>query len=214
LPVSLLADRPIRRWAAVAKSGADILLGGALALLLLPVFALVALGIKLESSGPIIFKQRRHMSDNREFDIYKFRTMRSKTSSDLCALVQTSRRDERITRMGRLLRSTSLDELPQLFNVLKGEMSLVGPRPHAIDMRTEDLLGHEITDTYSHRHRVKPGITGWSQVNGARGATHTMEQLRHRVELDLYYIENWSLLLDLKILALTPTEVIKRTNAY
>jgi len=214
VPVSLLADRPIRRWDAVIKAGEDVVIGGILTLMLLPVLAVIALAIKLDSPGPIIFKQRRHTFNNREFDIYKFRTMCWSPAAAAGNLKQTSRHDDRITRMGRFLRSSSLDELPQLFNVLKGDMSLVGPRPHAVNMRTEDRLGPEITDLYAHRHRVKPGITGWSQVNGARGATDTTAQLRRRVELDLHYIENWSLLLDLKILALTPREVIKRTNAY
>jgi Undecaprenyl-phosphate glucose phosphotransferase len=214
LPVSLLADRPIRRWNAVLKAGEDFLIGGIATVLLLPVLAIIALAIRLDGAGPIIFKQRRHAVNNREFYIYKFRTMRWNPAAATEGLKQTSRFDPRVTRVGRFLRSTSLDELPQLFNVLKGDMSLVGPRPHAVNMRTEDRLGHEITDTYAHRHRVKPGITGWSQVNGARGATNTTAQLRRRVELDLHYIENWSLLLDLKILALTPREVLKRTNAY
>jgi Undecaprenyl-phosphate glucose phosphotransferase len=214
LPVSLLADRPIKRWDAVIKAAEDFLLGGIVTLFLLPVLALVALAIKLDSPGPIIFKQRRHALNNREFDIYKFRTMDWNPATAVADLRQTSRQDHRITRVGRYLRSSSLDELPQLFNVLKGDMSLVGPRPHAVNMRTEDQLGSEITDMYAQRHRVKPGITGWSQVNGARGATDTTAQLRRRVELDLHYIENWSLLLDLSILALTPREVIKRTNAY
>jgi len=214
VPVSLLADRPIRRWDAVTKEAEDLLIGGILTLLLLPVLAIIALAIKLNSPGPIIFKQRRHTFNNREFDIYKFRTMRWNPTAAVESLKQTSRHDDRVTRVGRFLRASSLDELPQLFNVLRGEMSLVGPRPHAVNMRTEDRLGSEITDMYAHRHRVKPGITGWSQVNGARGATHTTAQLRRRVELDLHYIENWSLLLDLKILVLTPGEVIKRTNAY
>jgi len=119
-----------------------------------------------------------------------------------------------VTAVGRVLRSWSLDELPQLFNVLRGEMSLVGPRPHAVNMRTEDRLGPEITELYSHRHRIRPGITGWSQINGARGATDTTAQLCRRIDFDLYYIDHWSLLLDLKILALTAREVVKRTNAY
>ncbi|MHB8624453.1 MAG: undecaprenyl-phosphate glucose phosphotransferase [Sulfuricaulis sp.] len=214
LPVSLLADRPIKRWDAVIKGTEDYLIASLLTLLLLPIFAIVALTIKLDSPGPIIFKQRRHAFNNHEFDIYKFRTMRWTSTSPSQDLKQTSRNDDRITRVGRFLRSSSLDELPQLFNVLKGDMSLVGPRPHAVNMRVEDRLGHEITDMYAHRHRVKPGITGWSQVNGSRGAVDIAEQLRRRIELDLFYIENWSLLLDLKILLLTFREVIKRTNAY
>jgi exopolysaccharide biosynthesis polyprenyl glycosylphosphotransferase len=213
VPVSLLADRPIQRWDAVVKGAEDLIIGGIITISLLPVLALIALAIRLDGPGPIIFKQRRHALNNREFDVYKFRTMRW-SDPVIDSLRQTSRNDSRITRIGRLLRSSSLDELPQLFNVLKGEMSLVGPRPHAVDMRTEERLGHEITDMYAHRHRVKPGITGWSQVNGARGATDTTAQLQRRVELDLHYIANWSLLLDLRILALTARVVIGRTNAY
>jgi Undecaprenyl-phosphate glucose phosphotransferase len=212
--VSLLADRPIKSWHAAIKTAEDVLIGGAVTLLLLPVLALVAVAVRLESPGPVIFKQRRYAENNREFDIYKFRTMRWNATDATQDLLQTSRCDGRITRVGRFLRASSLDELPQLFNVLKGDMSLVGPRPHAVNMRTEDRLGHEITELYVHRHRVKPGITGWSQVNGARGATDTTAQLLRRVTLDLHYIENWSLWLDLKILALTAREVIKRTNAY
>ena len=212
--VTPLADRPIKRWDAVVKTGVDLLIGGLVTVLLLPLLAIIALAIRIDSPGPVIFKQRRHAQNNREFEIYKFRTMRWNASAAAEDLRQTNRRDERITSLGRLLRASSLDELPQLFNVLKGDMSLVGPRPHAVDMRTEGRLGHEITDLYPQRHRVKPGITGWSQVNGARGATDTVEQLRRRVTLDLHYIENWSLLLDLKILALTAREVIKGNNAY
>ena len=214
VPVTLLADRPIRRWGAVIKGGEDFVLGAIITLMLLPVMALVALAIRLDSPGPIIFKQRRHAFNNSEFDIYKFRSMRWTPAATSTELKQTSRNDDRITWIGRFLRSSSLDELPQLFNVLKGEMSLVGPRPHAVNMRTEDRLGSEIIDVYAHRHRVKPGITGWSQVNGARGATDTMEQLKRRIELDLYYVENWSLLFDFKILLMTVREVMKKTNAY
>ncbi len=214
MPVMLLADRPIKRWSAVLKGAEDALLSRILVLLLLPLMGLIALAIKLDSPGPVIFKQRRHAFNNSEFDIYKFRTMRFSEELSGDSLQQTSRLDRRITGIGRFLRSTSLDELPQLFNVLKGEMSLVGPRPHAVNMRTVDRLGSEITAKYAHRHRVKPGMTGWSQVNGARGATTTTAQLRRRVALDLMYIDNWSLWLDLKILVLTCREVWNRTNAY
>ena len=214
VPVQRLADRPIGRWDAVAKGAEDLLLGGLITLLLLPLLALIALAVRLDSPGPVIFRQRRHALDNREFDIFKFRSMTWNPAAASAGLQQTARGDARITRVGRFLRASSLDELPQLFNVLQGTMSLVGPRPHATDMRTEQRLGADITDLYAHRHRVKPGITGWAQVNGARGATDTTAQLARRVELDLDYIEHWSLLLDLKILLKTPRSVFKATNAY
>ncbi len=214
LPVNLLANRPIERWNSVSKRGEDLLIASLVGLLLLPLLACIAVAIKLSSPGPIIFKQRRHAVNNREFDIYKFRTMRWSPLAATEGLQQTSRNDTRITFVGRLLRATSFDELPQLLNVLKGEMSLVGPRPHAVEMRTDGRLGHEILEEYPHRHRVKPGMTGWSQVNGARGATHTMPQLRRRLELDLHYINNWSLLLDLKILFKTPAAILRGTNAF
>ena len=213
LPVALLVDRPLRGWGAVVKRLEDIVLASTLLILSLPIFAVIALAVWVDSPGPIIFRQRRHGWNNRSFDVLKFRTMRWMPSDSL-ALVQTSRQDERIAKVGRLLRRTSLDELPQLFNVLKGDMSLVGPRPHAVDMRTEDRLGHEIVDEYPHRHRVKPGITGWAQVNGCRGATQTAEQVRRRVELDLFYAENWSVLLDLKILLKTLGCVVSGKNAF
>ena len=138
VPVTLLADRPIRRWGAVIKGGEDFIIGGIITLLLLPFMALVALAIRIDSPGPIIFKQRRHAFNNSEFYIYKFRSMRWAPAAATGELKQTARNDDRITWIGRFLRSSSIDELPQLFNVLKGEMSLVGPRPHAVNMRTED----------------------------------------------------------------------------
>jgi len=213
LPVTLLADRPIKRWNAVVKAMEDFLLGAVITALLAPLMLLIAVAIKFDSPGPILFKQRRHASNNVVFDIYKFRTMRWCPGADGGILRQTCRNDDRITRLGRFLRASSLDELPQLFNVLRGEMSLVGPRPHAVDMRTEQRLGHEIIDTYPHRHRVKPGITGWSQVHGLRGATETADELRRRVEFDLYYVEHWSLGLDLTILLMTVWVVLRGTNA-
>ncbi len=214
VPVERLVDRPIGRWDAVLKGAEDLLLGSLITLALLPVLALIALAVRLDSPGPVIFRQRRHALDNRVFDIFKFRTMTWNPAAATTGLQQTGRGDSRITRVGRFLRASSLDELPQLFNVLQGTMSLVGPRPHATDMRTEQRLGEDITDLYAHRHRVKPGITGWAQVNGARGATDTTAQLARRVELDLDYIEHWSLWLDLKILLLTAPAVLKRTNAF
>ena len=213
-PVTVLADRPIRQWSAVFKSCWDLMLSTLISLLLLPLLACIALVIRLDSPGPVLFKQRRHGFNNTEFDIYKFRTMRSDPVTGSDSLQQTARGDARITRVGGFLRKWSLDELPQVFNVLEGSMSLVGPRPHAVNMRTEAQLGEEIIPVYPHRHRVKPGITGWSQINGARGATDTVEQLRRRVELDLYYIEHWSPLLDIRILTRTFKAVLRATNAY
>ena len=214
LPVTLLADRPLKRWDVLIKSAEDVILGGLITLMLSPLLMIIALAVRLDSPGPVIFRQRRHTWNNREFDVYKFRTMKWAPQKSGEPLRQTARDDDRVTCIGRFLRKTSLDELPQLFNVLKGEMSLVGPRPHAVNMRTEDRLGHEIIDTYAHRHRVKPGMTGWSQVNGFRGATETVEQLRRRVELDLYYVDHWSLWFDLKILLMTFWVVVRGTNAH
>jgi Undecaprenyl-phosphate glucose phosphotransferase len=212
--VSLLADRPLRRRDELVKGGVDLVVGGLLTLMLLPLLLLIAAVVKLDSPGPAIFRQRRHAVNGQEFNIFKFRTMRWEKVPPGAALEQTSRQDRRVTPVGRFLRASSLDELPQLFNVMRGEMSLVGPRPHAVNMRTEDRLGPEITQAYAQRNRVKPGITGWAQINGARGATDTTSQLKRRVELDLHYIDNWSLLLDLRILARTFKEVVRSTDAY
>ncbi len=203
-----LIKRPIREWGRVIKAAEDILI----ALLVLPpallVMAVIAIAIRVDTRGPVLFRQFRHGWNNSEFQVLKFRTMEWWGTLDGTGAQQTRRNDTRITRVGRFLRRTSLDELPQLFNVLRGEMSLVGPRPHPVAMRTEDRLGHEITPEYSHRHRVKPGLTGLAQINGCRGATETAEQMRRRVAYDNSYIESWSMLLDLKILALTPLRVV------
>jgi Undecaprenyl-phosphate glucose phosphotransferase len=212
--VGLLAERPIPHWHAVVKRTEDVLVGSCAALLLLPLMLLIALAIKMTSAGPVLFTQTRHGRNNREFEIYKFRSMRLEAAADDGTIRQTERDDVRVTPLGRVLRATSMDELPQLFNVLAGDMSLVGPRPHAIQMRTAELLGSEIHEHYLHRHRVKPGITGWAQVNGARGATATAAQMERRVELDLHYIEHWSLWLDLRILVMTIGVVMRRTNAF
>ena len=173
-----------------------------------PLLICTSLAIKMDSAGPVVFRQRRNGFNQKKFVIYKFRTM--SVLEDGNRVVQAQRHDDRITRVGRFLRRTSIDELPQLFNVLRGEMSLVGPRPHAL---AHDHEYTELIDDYCMRHHVKPGITGWAQVNGFRGETPRREQMQKRVELDLWYINNRSLLLDLRILFRTCTEVLKH-DAY
>ena len=214
MPLMVLSNRPIGRWDHAIKTALDLSVGLLVTLLLSPLLLVVALLIRLDSPGPVLFVQRRHGFDNAEFDIYKFRTMRLPPAVGNGVLKQTARSDPRVTSIGRVLRKWSLDELPQLLNVLNGSMSLVGPRPHAVNMRTQQRLGQEITDAYCHRHRVKPGITGWSQVNGSRGATDTVEQLRRRIELDLYYVDHWSLMLDIRILLATFRAVIRTADVY
>lgn len=203
LPMTVVADRPLKPWDILAKAVFDKLGAVLLLILLSPLLLAVMIAVGLTSPGPIIFRQDRQGWCSRSFVVFKFRTMRA---ADMSAppLFQTLRHDARCTRVGRVLRCCSLDELPQLWNVLRGEMSLVGPRPHADNLHDFDRAGREIVADYAQRHRVKPGITGWAQVHGARGATATLEQLRRRVAYDLYYIENWSLLLDLRILLRTP----------
>ena len=214
-PLIVLANRPFDRGGRVFKSIFDRLAAVAAIVFLSPVLALAAIAVRLDSPGPVIFRQGRHGWNNTEFQVYKFRTMRWQAGPAGDGAVQTRRGDRRVTCVGAFLRKTSIDELPQLFNVLTGTMSLVGPRPHPVVMRTEDRLGEEIIAEYSHRHRVKPGITGWAQIHGHRGATQTAEQVRSRVEHDLYYIDNWSFLLDLRILVLTPFKIVfQRTNAF
>jgi Undecaprenyl-phosphate glucose phosphotransferase len=213
LPFYALAERPLRPWGLIVKRGEDILLGSLALLLLGPLMCFIALAVRLDSPGPALFRQPRHGFNNREIEVYKFRSMRA-DMADATGGIQTRRGDARITRLGSLLRRTSLDELPQLLNVLKGDMSLVGPRPHPVGMRTQDRLCHEIVETYVHRHRVKPGITGWAQVNGYRGATNDAHHLVKRVEFDLFYIQNWSLFFDLKIMLKTITSILTTENAF
>jgi Undecaprenyl-phosphate glucose phosphotransferase len=215
LPLFVLASRAIGCWGLVQKEIEDKVVGLLLLLASLPLMGLIALAIRLDSPGPVIFVQRRHGWNNREFEIFKFRTMRAEPHRPADRVQQTERNDRRVTRVGAALRRMSLDELPQLLNVLRGDMSLVGPRPHPVVMRTESRLCNEIVAEYAHRHRVKPGITGWAQIHGCRGATQTAAQVRRRVELDIEYIENWSVLLDLKILLLTPVKLVfDRGNAF
>ena len=179
-----------------------------------PIMLLAALAIKLDSRGPILFKQKRYGFNNELIEVYKFRSMHV-DQCDATASKLVQKDDPRVTRVGRFIRKTSLDELPQLFNVVfKGNLSLVGPRPHAVHAKAEDKVYDEAVDGYFARHRVKPGITGWAQVNGWRGETDTQEKIQRRVEHDLYYIENWSVLFDLYIMAKTPFALAKTENAY
>jgi Undecaprenyl-phosphate glucose phosphotransferase len=187
----------------------DIVVASLALLLLLPVMALTAIAIKLDGPGPVIFRQHRKGFNGRQFVMFKFRTMTVQENGPVMA--QATRDDPRITAIGRLLRSASIDELPQLMNVLKGNMSLIGPRPHAL---AHDNHFEKILSEYAFRHHVKPGITGWAQCNGARGATPSVEHISERVKLDLWYINNWSLWLDVLILIKTFFEVLRKRNAY
>ncbi|WP_240464722.1 undecaprenyl-phosphate glucose phosphotransferase [Modicisalibacter sp. 'Wilcox'] len=191
---------PLRGPARVVKAVEDRLLGTLLFIGFLPVMVMIAIAVRATMGGPVLFKQYRHGLDGKRFKIYKFRTMRPHDTGGHTA--QAKAGDMRITPLGRWLRKTSLDELPQLYNVLQGRMSLVGPRPHAMDHNAlyKDLIG-----AYMQRHRVKPGITGWAQIHGLRGNTETVSDMEQRIEYDLYYINNWSLGMDLKILLLTIT---------
>jgi Undecaprenyl-phosphate glucose phosphotransferase len=200
---------PLSRTEQLVKRLVD-LVGASLGLIVLaPLMIISAIAIRLDSSGPIIFRQRRNGFNGQQFSIFKFRTMT--VLEDGPTLVQASRFDPRVTRVGRLLRRTSIDEVPQLMNVLRGEMSLVGPRPHALahDSHYGDLLSG-----YAFRNHVKPGITGWAQVRGHRGETLRVEQMKGRIDCDLWYINNWSLALDLKILLLTCVALACRHDAY
>jgi Undecaprenyl-phosphate glucose phosphotransferase len=214
VPVLDVFDKPITDWDVVTKWLFDKLVGGLLLLLAAPVMAAVALAVKLDSRGPIFFKQKRYGFNNEMIEVYKFRSLYA-DQCDATASKLVAKGDPRVTRVGRLLRKTSLDELPQLINVvIKGNLSLVGPRPHAVHAKAENCLYDEAVDGYFARHRVKPGITGWAQVNGWRGETDTQEKIQRRVEHDLYYIENWSVLFDMYIMAVTPFALTKTENAY
>jgi Undecaprenyl-phosphate glucose phosphotransferase len=207
-------DRPITDWDVVVKWLFDRVVGGLILLAATPVMALVAIAIKLDSSGPILFKQKRYGFNNEMIDVYKFRSLYA-DKTDHLAKQFVVKNDPRVTRVGRFIRKTSLDELPQLFNVVfKGNLSLVGPRPHPVYFKLENRLFDEAVDGYFARHRVKPGITGWAQINGYRGEINTQEKIERRVEFDLDYIENWSVFFDLHILAMTPIALIKAENAY
>ncbi len=212
-PVIEVIDRPLRHWNALTKWFEDKVLCVLLLILFAPFMLVLAALIKLDSPGPVFFAQERYGFNNQVFRVLKFRTMHV-ALSDVSGATRTVRNDPRLTRIGRILRTFSLDELPQLVNVVAGQMSLVGPRPHAVGMRAGSQLYHEAVHRYFERHRVKPGITGWSQVNGLRGEIDTVEKAQARVRHDLYYIEHWSIWLDLKILLMTFRVITSRENAY
>jgi len=206
-------DRPVSDWDYIQKATLDRLL----TLCILPfasvLMMVISLAIKLDSPGPVFFVQPRHGFNNRVFNIFKFRTMYA-DKLDYDAVQLVTENDPRVTRVGRFLRRTSLDELPQFINVLLGDLSLVGPRPHALNARAGDRTYQDIAESYFARHRVKPGITGWAQINGWRGETDTADKLTKRVDHDLYYIENWSVMFDLYILIKTPIALLRNRKVY
>jgi putative colanic acid biosynthesis UDP-glucose lipid carrier transferase len=204
-----VCDTPFRGWAGVRKRGSDIVLATLILVLIAPIMGLVALAVRLDSSGPVIFRQRRYGLDGQQIWVYKFRSMRVTEDGD--QIRQAQRGDDRVTRVGAFLRRTSLDELPQFINVLQGRMSIVGPRPHAV---AHNELYRKLIKGYMVRHKVKPGITGWAQVNGQRGETDTLAKMQARIALDLDYLRHWSLGLDLRIIARTVVLVFKDVRAY
>jgi Undecaprenyl-phosphate glucose phosphotransferase len=214
VPVLDVFDRPIADWDIVVKNLFDRIIGAICLIVLSPVMLATAIAIKLDSPGPVLFRQKRYGFNNELFEIYKFRSMYV-DQLDYNVAKQVTRDDPRVTRVGRFIRRTSIDELPQLFNVVfKGNLSLVGPRPHAINAKAAEHEYEKIVDGYFARHRMRPGITGWAQINGWRGETDTPDKIQQRVEFDLFYIENWSILFDLYILAVTPFALVKAENAY
>ena len=213
VPLLRVLDRPVSGSAELLKAAEDRVLGSLLLLVFAPLMLLIAVAIKLDSRGPVFFRQTRYGFNNNLIKVWKFRTMYHHMT-DVAGSVLTQRDDPRVTRVGRFLRRTSLDELPQLLNVVTGEMSLVGPRPHALQAKAGELLYQDVMHHYAARHRVKPGLTGWAQVHGWRGETDTPEKLTRRVEHDLYYIDHWSLLLDLQILLRTARVVLGDKNAF
>ena len=215
VPVLDVFDRPIADWDIVVKWVFDKVVGTLALIALSPLMIATAIAVKLDSKGPILFRQKRYGFNNEMIEVLKFRSLYHEMS-DFAAAKQVTKDDPRVTRVGRFIRKTSIDELPQLLNVVfKGNLSLVGPRPHAIHATASNRAYEQVVDGYFARHKVKPGITGWAQVHGWRGETDTEDKIQRRVEHDLYYIENWSVLLDLYILIKTPFSLMtKNENAY
>ena len=204
VPSLRVSEKPLAGWNHMLKAIEDRVLAAIILLLILPFMLFIAVAVKLESPGPALFRQRRYGFNNKFIEVWKFRTMFHDQNPDL-SVPQATRDDPRVTRLGRFLRRSSLDELPQFVNVLRGDMSIVGPRPHAVAHNEQYA---KIIDEYLGRHRVKPGITGWAQVNGWRGETETVEKMKARVEHDIFYFENWSLAFDFRIIAKTVVVVV------
>jgi putative colanic acid biosynthesis UDP-glucose lipid carrier transferase len=209
IPVIGICETPFTGLHSVVKRGSDIVLATVIQIMLLPIMACIAIGVKMSSPGPVIFAQRRYGLNGEEIVVYKFRSMG--VCDDGAVVEQARKNDVRITPFGGFLRRTSLDELPQFFNVIQGRMSIVGPRPHAV---AHNEMYRKLIKGYMLRHKVKPGITGWAQVNGLRGETETLDKMRARIEFDLEYLRNWSLALDLWIIFRTVKEVLKKDAAY
>jgi Undecaprenyl-phosphate glucose phosphotransferase len=213
VPMLAIFDKPLADWDAVGKRAFDLVFGVIAIILTAPIMLAAAIAIKLDSKGPVFFRQKRYGFNNEVVNILKFRSMYVEQADPEARNVVT-KGDPRVTRVGRFIRKTSIDELPQLFNVLMGSLALVGPRPHALRGLTQNRLFEQVVDGYFARHKVKPGVTGWAQINGWRGEVDTPEKIRKRVEYDLYYIENWSLFFDFKILVMTPFKIIGQEGAY
>ncbi|ULR46506.1 undecaprenyl-phosphate glucose phosphotransferase [Rhizobium sp. K102] len=213
VPMLDIFKKPIRDWDSVAKRGFDIFFTLVALALLWPLMLVTAAAIKATSEGPVFFMQKRHGFNNEIINVFKFRSMYT-NMADPTGKAAVTKGDPRVTRVGRFIRKTSIDELPQLFNVLRGELSLVGPRPHAVLAQARDRAFGDVVEGYFARHRVKPGVTGWAQINGWRGEVDNDEKIKFRTAYDLYYIENWSLWFDLKILFLTPIRLLNTENAY
>jgi putative colanic acid biosynthesis UDP-glucose lipid carrier transferase len=209
MPVISVCETPFKAVNGVVKRLSDIVFSLLILILISPVMLIIAAAVKLGSAGPIIFKQRRYGLDGDEILVYKFRSM--SVTEDGGAIQQAQKNDKRITPLGAILRRTSLDELPQFVNVLQGRMSIVGPRPHAV---AHNELYRKLIKGYMVRHKVKPGITGWAQVNGYRGETETLDKMQGRIDFDLDYLRNWSLQLDAHIILKTIRLVLKDQKAY
>jgi putative colanic acid biosynthesis UDP-glucose lipid carrier transferase len=209
IPVVAVCESPFSGVDSVVKNASDFVLALLILLILSPLMLGIALAVVLTSPGPAIFRQRRYGLNGEEITVYKFRSMT--VSEDGQNVVQAQKNDSRVTKVGAFLRRTSLDELPQFFNVLQGRMSIVGPRPHAV---AHNELYRKLIKGYMLRHKVRPGITGWAQVNGMRGETEVLEKMQGRIDHDLYYLQNWSIWLDLWIIMRTVWVVLRRENAY